>query len=130
MLQESKPEGGRWELPGGGLDFGETFRSGFEREVAEEMGVPVSAMSAEPVYAWTFRTENKRRLPWFHVLVLGFRVEFEHLDFTPSPECAQIGFFSKEELSRIKLTHQSQPLPTLFDSARFAEPMVERTRLV
>lgn len=34
--------GGRWHLPGGGLDFGESPRAGLTRELAEETGLEVT----------------------------------------------------------------------------------------
>jgi len=42
--------GQKWELPGGGLDFGEDIVSAFQREIAEEMGLTVTKMSKAPVY--------------------------------------------------------------------------------
>lgn len=31
-----------WALPGGGVDYGETIKSTLEREIEEELGVPVN----------------------------------------------------------------------------------------
>ncbi len=33
--------GGNWELPGGGIDDGETFISGLTRELEEEVGLQI-----------------------------------------------------------------------------------------
>lgn len=124
MLQkESKSAlSGRWEMPGGGLDFGESIREGFEREIKEETGLTVSKMAERPTYVWTRRYENKRNMDWYYALVVAYRVEFENLDFTPSPECEEIGFFSKEELSDIELAGQTKELPNIFNPADFTDP--------
>src|SRR6185369_15658654 len=34
-----------WELPGGGLDFGENMQEGLRREIKEEMGIAVTSVS-------------------------------------------------------------------------------------
>ncbi len=40
---------GQWELPGGGLDHGETIRQTVEREVREELSVQLSSLSETAV---------------------------------------------------------------------------------
>lgn len=109
-----------WELPGGGLDFGEDIETGLRREVQEEMGLTVRKMSEQPIYAWTHKFEKRRRMEWFYVLVLAYQVEFEHLNFTPSDECVETGFFSKEELGKVNLNGQMAKLLGVFDPRDFA----------
>ena len=121
LLKESPEISGYWEMPGGGLDFGEDIRLGFEREIQEETGLKVSKMSKHPVYVWTHKYINRRGLDWYYAFVVAYRVEFENLDFTPSPECEEIGFFSKDDLSKMELAGQSNELLTIFDPEDFKE---------
>lgn len=58
LMRESSELGGGWELPGGGLDFGEDIKGGFKREIHEETGLTVSMMSDKPVYVWTSKHEK------------------------------------------------------------------------
>jgi 8-oxo-dGTP diphosphatase len=120
ILKEAEHLSGQWELPGGGLDFGEDPREGLRREIEEETGLLVASISFDPVYVWTSRIENRRNMPWYYTLVLGYRIELGDLDFTPSEECLEIGFFSKEELQNLDLFDQSLPLRTRFDPEDFA----------
>lgn len=121
MVRESEAlSGGVWELPGGGLDFGASVREDFEREAHEEMGLAVAKMSEKPIYVWTERIENRRDMDWYYILALAYRVEFVDLNFTPSEECQEIRFFSKEELSALKLGTQLVKLPGIFNPADFA----------
>lgn len=42
-----------WDLPGGGLELGESLEESLKREVREETGFAVSVV--RPVHAWTIR---------------------------------------------------------------------------
>jgi ADP-ribose pyrophosphatase YjhB (NUDIX family) len=122
LVHESEPLSRQWEIPGGGLDFGEDIQIGFKREIEEEMGLKVKRMSQAPVYTWTHRYENKRGLDWFYSLVLAYRVEFEDLNFTSTEECEAIDFFSKENLRTLKLNGQIKKLVEIFNPDDFKEP--------
>jgi len=110
-----------WELPGGGLDFGEELREGLRREVEEEMGLTVKRVSEKPLYMWTVKHKEARGMEWYWVLVVVYGVEFEHLNFTPTLECKEIKFFTLDELKQ-ELPHvadQIRPLAQHFNAADF-----------
>lgn len=95
-----------WGLPGGGLDFGETFAEGLTREVKEEMGLTVTSVAETPSYIWTDRSENRRGMEWFHMLFLVFRFDVKSFDdFVPTEECKEMKFFSKDELLQLTNIH-------------------------
>jgi ADP-ribose pyrophosphatase YjhB (NUDIX family) len=102
------------ELPGGGLDFGETFEIGFRREVDEEMGLAVTSFSPLPVYVWTQQFPARPGREAFASLVLAHRVTFDSLNFTPSRECAGLQFLTPAELAEAPLKPQCEPLRQLF----------------
>lgn len=120
LVKESANLSGKWELPGGGLDFGEDPRTGLEREVEEEMGLDVVSVSEQPVYVWTARFENRRDMDWYYSVVLGYQVTFADLHFTPTDECEDIAFFSKQELQSLDIFHQSAKLRDIFNPSHFA----------
>ncbi|MBP7806489.1 NUDIX hydrolase [Candidatus Gracilibacteria bacterium] len=88
---------GKWELPGGGLDFGENPRDGLIRELKEEMNLDVVSISEKPLYFFTCFQNNKWRA---NVL---YKTEVQDLNFTPSDECEEIGFFTPEEALKLPL---------------------------
>ena len=120
----SNPEVGReweWELPGGGLDFGEAPTNGLVREIKEEMGLTVTHIEKTPTYLWSGKHGPGRGMDWYWVLIPAFRVELKDLNFIPSDECREIRFFTKDELREHKddLSPQIHKLIDLFDPADF-----------
>ncbi len=120
MMREAESLSGKWELPGGGLDFGEDIQTAFHREVQEEMGLEVSSMSKDPLYAWPHKYSNNRGLDWFYSMVLAYKVSFKDLNFTPSEECAEIAFFTPDEIKTLDLDGQMKDLLTYFNPEDFA----------
>lgn len=119
LFKESDNLSGKWELPGGGLNFGEDISQAIKREIEEESGLKIKNISEKPVYVWTWKFEHQRDMNWYYSLVLVYRVEFENLDFRASDECEKIEFFSKEELNNIELCHQTNGLKKFFDPKDF-----------
>jgi len=110
LIQE---DNGKWDLPGGGLDFGDDFHSAIKREIKEELGVNVKSISKDPTYIWT---EKK---PDFYLLFLGYKTELSSFEFHRSPECVDSKFCKKSELSKINLHINIKKLPEMFNVEDF-----------
>ena len=82
-----------WELPGGGLDFGEKPQICLAREIKEEMGLNIVSISNEPSY---FFTALHRSGKWWICNVV-YEVIVENFNFTRSDECIELRFFTKED---------------------------------
>lgn len=81
-----------WELPGGGLDFGESTEDCLRREIKEEMGLTVTSISKEPVHYLIGRNMDDL---WSVALV--FEVTVKDFDYIVSKECQELKFVSPEE---------------------------------
>lgn len=121
LTKEAPHLADKWELPGGGLDFGEDPRKGLIREIKEELNLDVTLISPQPVYVWTNRFEGCRNMDWYYSVVLAYRIDLANLDFVPTKECVALELFSVEGLQKLgdDLYHQSHTLREIFNPADF-----------
>lgn len=106
-------DNGYWELPGGGLDWGEKPEDCLRREMQEEMGLTVTKIKPFPSY---HLIGKNMRDNW--TLNLVYEIEVEDLNFTPSEECREIKFVSPEELEPMNAFRTVKELGALFDKAK------------
>ncbi|GAB0174822.1 MAG: hypothetical protein HHAS10_07010 [Candidatus Altimarinota bacterium] len=92
-----KEENGLWELPGGGLDYGEELQECLRREIYEEMGLETVKIASEPCYFYTSTNLSKSK----HIVNALYETSVKNLEFTPSEECVEIGFFTLQEASTL-----------------------------
>lgn len=111
---------GAWELPGGGLDFGEDFQTALKREVKEEMDLEVTRIDEKPTYFWTYKRLNMRKIPWHYVLIMAFKFDVKDLNYKTSESCQEMKFFSKEELQPLVIADQIEPLKQIFNPTDFS----------
>lgn len=96
LVQE---DNGKWELPGGGLDWGEKPDEGIRREIKEEMGLHVTYVASQPSYLIT--TPRDSDGVWIANVLSETAVE--NLEFTPSDECIAVQFVTKEEAQDLNI---------------------------
>ncbi|MBP9836370.1 MAG: NUDIX hydrolase [Candidatus Pacebacteria bacterium] len=109
-----KEEGGRWELPGGGLDWDITPQEDLPRELMEEMGLKAVYIANNPSYFITGRSTNHPEIRIANVL---YETKLEHLNFTPSDECIEIRFVNKDDVEGMELFDGPKKLLGMFDPA-------------
>ncbi len=90
-----KEERGVWDLPGGGLDHGESPVEALKREVQEEVGLEVLNMEERPSYFVT--AHGKRFDVWFSNIIYKTKLS-DISKFTPSDECREMRYFTPQEV--------------------------------
>jgi ADP-ribose pyrophosphatase YjhB (NUDIX family) len=84
-----EPKRGRWAIPGGYLEGGETLQEGAARELYEEAGVLVPAED--------FQLYMLGTLTFINQIYAGFRAEVTSIDARPGRESLECAFFSRDE---------------------------------
>lgn len=91
---------GCWELPGGGLEHGETPHVGLAREIAEETGFVVESISSEPIAFWTINKEVwSPTLKWFAFITYEVKVSGKFRPQPGSDEAKAAQYFGMRKVS-------------------------------
>jgi len=89
----TKESSGKWEMPGGGLEFeDQNHKHTINREMMEEMGLETTHIDEYPSYFLTFKRDDGN-----YCANVFYLTQIKHLNFTKSDECLEARFFTKEE---------------------------------
>ena len=108
-------ENGVWDLPGGGMDWGETYNEALAREILEEMNIEVTKIAERPSYFLGGHKMSPEHKLWLANVV--YETELSSLDFTPSDECVDIMFVSQSDVENLEHVP-----PTVLDLAKQFNP--------
>ena len=110
-LSDGLSHHGKWTLPGGGLDFGETLQQTLEREVLEETGLVVSTASLLLYNSrlWQFPGREMHILQFlFSVTIEGGELIHERNGSTDRVEWVELG--SINEANSVDIVHDAVQL--------------------
>lgn len=85
-----EPRLGKWTLPAGYMENGESSLNGAIRETREEAGAEI-IVSSDSLYTLF-------NLPTINQVYMFFRGELANLDFAPGAESLEVELFSKEDI--------------------------------
>ncbi len=89
--RNKEPNRGLWVLPGGGVEFGESFAQTLEREVSEEAGIGVEVRNI-------FKTYELINPPNEHRVIVYLIADHRSGEPVPSSDLSEVRFFNNDEL--------------------------------
>ena len=104
MLMVRRADSGRWAVPGGYMEPGESFTEACAREVLEETGLQVRVGQLVAVYTSPHvlvQYSNDSRL---QLVVLHFAAKPVGGDLNTSNETTEVGYFSHREISEMHMS--------------------------
>jgi ADP-ribose pyrophosphatase YjhB (NUDIX family) len=97
-----EPLAGRWSLPGGALEVGETLAEGLAREMNEETGLDVDVGPVVDVFDRITRDDEGRAR--FHYVLVDFLCSVRAGAPVAGSDVAEVALVETGELSRYELT--------------------------
>ena len=101
-----EPLAGRWSLPGGTLELGETLEAGLAREVHEETGFDVHVGPVIEVFDRIMLDEEKR--VQYHFVLVAYLCWPAGGTLTAGSDVEDAAFVAPADLSRYELTDKAQ----------------------
>ena len=98
ILLTQRTDNGRWCLPGGGLDTGETVEENCAREVFEETGLVVKIGRLIAIYSTPHRIVAYADGNRFQLISFSFEASITSGELQLSDETTAFGYFSWSEI--------------------------------
>lgn len=96
----AKNERGLWEIPGGGVEFGETFEEAIKREIREEHGIEIKILDLLGICDHIIPEENQH---WVSPTYICKIIKGTPRILEPQ-KCEQIGWFTLAKAEKLPLS--------------------------
>lgn len=103
-----EPDKGRWSIPGGGIQLGETASEAARREVKEECAIEIEIEKLLDTADWVIRDGGGRIR--YHYILIDFLARYISGECTPECPEAPCGWFTPEEARVMDLTSTSRAM--------------------
>lgn len=97
---KAKNERGKWEFPGGGIEFGDTMAETIKREMKEELGVVVALLEHLPPIDHIIPDDHQH---WVTSAFVAKVVDGQPTIMEPE-KCEEIGWFTLNEIEALPLS--------------------------
>jgi ADP-ribose pyrophosphatase YjhB (NUDIX family) len=109
LIQRGQEPGkGRWTIPGGGVELGESLREAGRREIREECGVDVTVGNVAGVFERVVRDSSGR--VQYHYVIIDFFADYSAGDLQPATDVADARWVTKDDLDKFDITESARQL--------------------
>lgn len=98
--KKAKNERGKWEIPGGSLEFSETFDQGLKREIKEELNIEIEVTELLQLCDHIIPDEKQH---WVSPTFIC-KIKNGSPKIMEPEKCDEIGWFSIEEAKKLPLS--------------------------
>lgn len=98
--KKAKNERGKWEIPGGSVEFGETLEDAIKREIKEEYGVEIKIIELLDVCDHLIPDEHQHWVSPTYIC----KITKGHPRIIEPEKCDAIGWFTREETVKLPLS--------------------------
>lgn len=102
VKRSNAPQKGKWAIPGGSVELGETLQEAAEREVKEETGVTIKAN--EPVFTFDLIERDSAGKFLFHYVIIDLLADYVDGEPCPADDVSDAAWFSPEELRSLAIS--------------------------
>ncbi len=109
LVKRSRPPSqGKWSIPGGRLEFGETLQEAAEREIHEETGVVIRA--SKPVYIFDVVDRDTAGAIRFHYVIVDLAADYISGDPAANDDALDARWVSAHELGTLEVSDSTAQL--------------------
>ena len=100
-----EPDKGKWSIPVGGVELGETVRDTAVREAKEECGLDIELVGERPMDALDSMVSSENGRLQFHYVLLQFLARPKGGTLKPTSDVTEVRWVPLEEVEKYDLTN-------------------------
>ena len=118
LVRRGKQPGyGKWSIPGGMVELGETLTEAIKREVLEECGIEIELKDVVAVLERVIRGEEERVR--YHYILVDFLGHWKKGDLQPASDILEARWADPGEMERLEMTERTKQV--VFEVVGLAE---------
>ena len=99
-----EPDKGKWSIPGGGVELGETVGDAAVREAKEECGLDIELFEDRPMDALDKMVPGEKGRLKYHYVLLQFLARLKGGTLKPTSDATEARWVPLEEVERYNIT--------------------------